>query len=139
MVALTRSPLAPGDVVTLGTLRFEVFDTRVMGRGLRALTEVPRGAEVARMDGALVRDAPTDGESFFVRAGLWLRLRPPTRAFAGNVCNTGAGVARNNCRYAYARGSDYVRLVATRRIRAGEEILVPYGGAYSRRLRGRGV
>ncbi len=54
----------------------------------------------------------------------------------GNLANTSDGSdAGNNARLCYKRGSPFASLVAVRLIKAGEEVLTPYGRKYTADLR----
>lgn len=116
------------------------------GRGLYAVRDAPRGADLCRLPGTLVEgsEPPDVGrEVFLVRKpredapGRWLVLDPPTRAAPGNLANTSDGRADggNNAKLVFKPGATHVTLRALRAIKEGEEVLCAYGGGYTRALR----
>ena len=109
------------------------------GRGLFALNAVPKGVAVCTLPGTLVccDEVPeTAHELFQAGADKFLVLEAPTLEHAGNLCNTADKTAGevNNCRLVYKHGNSYVTLVTTRPVRAGQELLAPYGRGYTARL-----
>jgi hypothetical protein len=60
-----------------------------------------------------------------------LVLHRPTTTYPANLANTGGNDGKNNCRITHACHSEIWRLVATKHISPGEEILTPYGTAFT--------
>ena len=135
-------------LVTASTgVRFRVSDkTNSKSRGLFTLDALCKNQAVCVMRGKLVEGAapPAGVEVFQAKkvaggreaTGCWLVLGPPTPEEPGALCNTASRGRGNNLRLCYKPGNNYVTLRATRSVRANEEMLVPYGATYTRRLRG---
>jgi len=101
------------------------------GRGLFAARPVDKGEVIATIYGNYATAAVPGFESWQVAKKKHFVMEPCSRQHLGILANTAAGISRNNARYVVPRtNTNIMRLLAIRRISAGEEILVCYGCGY---------
>jgi hypothetical protein len=114
------------------------------GRGLFVTRDVPANTVLAHLEGQLHEGEtwpPGDAREVFhvrnptaTKPGAWLLLNPATSAELGNLCNTAGSSRGNNARLALDKKTLRVNVRSTRLIRAGDEVLVPYGRGYTAAL-----
>ena len=108
------------------------------GRGLRVLHAVKKGVLLARGTGKIV-----DCEKVLNNAAYKLHdsknkvllLDAPSRAFPANLANTSDGEVANNCELVHRSGCSFFSIKTKRPLKAGEEVIVPYGAKFTKHVR----
>ena len=110
------------------------------GRGLRYADNdpLPIGSCVALALGTVVEStkAPKgDAFKWQMSKSKYLVIHEPTWNHLGNLINTSDGTVPNNCRLCHKPGNSYLSVISTRVLYPGDELLVPYGGQFTKRIR----
>jgi hypothetical protein len=110
----------------------------VGGRGLRIAEDVKKNVIIAKGYGKLVTNEEASsqpGFKVFDSKNTVLLLDVPTIEFPANLANTSDGVFPNNCTLLHKAGTNYFSIKTIKALKAGDEVICPYGVKYTRELR----
>ena len=106
------------------------------GRGMFATRPVDPREVIATIAGHVAPAAATGLECWQLARNKFFVMNPCSRQHLGILANTAAGADSNNARYVSPRTNpNIMRLHATRKIAAGEEILAAYGCGYAAKVK----
>jgi len=106
------------------------------GRGMFATRPVDPREVIATIAGHVAPAAATGLECWQLARNKFFVMNPCSRQHLGILANTAAGADSNNARYVSPRTTpNIMRLQATRKIAAGEEILASYGCGYAAKVK----
>jgi hypothetical protein len=110
----------------------------VGGRGLRVAEDVKKNVVIAKGYGKLVdieEAKHQTGFKVFDSKNRVLLLDVPTKEFPANLANTSDGIISNNCAILHKAGTNYFSVKTVKALKAGDEVVCPYGAKYTRELR----
>ena len=98
-------------------------------RGLFALSNIKCDTIICRATGSFSDTIPSNGFCYHVRQTPLkvLKLHNPTVEFPGNIINTANMKGKNNAVFRHHPSKTFITVKATKNIKKGEEILIPYG------------